>query len=207
MLFGKKFWSVVLAAIALVALGPVAYGAFVVNLQQVGSNVVANGSGTINTAGLTPDPAFFTGNDGQAALTPFGAYLGVGPATSTPINVYDGISGPSSFGSGPGIYANSGSGDIVAIYDGSRLYVPAGYTSGTALSDTSTWANQTFSSLGVTPGTYTWTWGTGASADSLTLNAIVVPEPASTALLGLAGLTLLSRCRRTIADGGMSTIG
>jgi hypothetical protein len=32
-----------------------------------------------------------------------------------------------------------------------------------------TFTGQTFINLGVTPGTYTYTWGTGLNADSMTL--------------------------------------
>jgi hypothetical protein len=73
------------------------------------------------------------------------------------------------------------------------LIVPIGYVSGSALSDTSTYDNATFNSLGVTPGTYVWTWGSGANADSFTLNigAAVVPEPSSLLLLGAAFAVLL----------------
>jgi hypothetical protein len=64
--------------------------------------------------------------------------------------------------------------------------------SGDPLSDTSTYDNATFASLGATPGTYTWTWGSGAHADSFTLQigAAAVPEPSTWAmmLLGFAGL-------------------
>ena len=75
------------------------------------------------------------------------------------------------------------------------------YVSGSALSDTSTYANQTFASLGATPGTDEWTWGTGAHADSFTLEVgpvAAVPEPASLSLLvmGLAGLGMVLRTRR-----------
>ena len=40
------------------------------------------------------------------------------------------------------------------------LSVPAGYVSGTALSDTAIYSGTTLAALGVTPGTYVWTWGT-----------------------------------------------
>jgi hypothetical protein len=49
---------------------------------------------------------------------------------------------------------------------GAVLLVPPGYVSETPLSDTATYYNATFSSLGVTPGTYTWTWST----DTFTLD-------------------------------------
>jgi hypothetical protein len=56
------------------------------------------------------------------------------------------------------------------------------------LNATDTYAGQTISSLGLTPGTYTWTWGTGAHADSLTvqIGPAAIPEP-STAIIALSG--------------------
>ena len=78
---------------------------------------------------------------------------------------------------------------------GNQLYVPQGYVSGDPLSDTSTYINQTFASLGVTPGTYEWIWGTGSDKNfTLDIEAPVppVPEPPSLALLAaaVAGLAL-----------------
>jgi hypothetical protein len=55
---------------------------------------------------------------------------------------------------------------------GGQLILPQGYVSGTALSGTATWANQTLASLGLTPGQYVYTWGANATADSLTINLL-----------------------------------
>src|SRR5205085_7185414 len=63
---------------------------------------------------------------------------------------------------------------------GTGLIVPTGYVSGTALSDTATYSGRTFATLGVTPGTYVWTWGTGAN-QNFTLQT-KTPVPASTAI-------------------------
>jgi hypothetical protein len=54
-----------------------------------------------------------------------------------------------------------------------------GYVSGHALADTMTFDNTTFTGLGVTPGTYEWTWGSGLTADSFTLQIgpVAVPAP------------------------------
>ena len=41
----------------------------------------------------------------------------------------------------------------------SGLWVPQGYVSGGALSDSMTYNNATFASLGLTLGTYVWSWG------------------------------------------------
>jgi hypothetical protein len=54
--------------------------------------------------------------------------------------------------------------------------------------------NSTFASLGLNPGIYTWTWGTGVHADSFTINIgglISVPEPSSLVLLATGAVGLL----------------
>jgi hypothetical protein len=54
---------------------------------------------------------------------------------------------------------------------------------------------QYISGLGLTPGTYTWTWGSGATADSLEVNIpsdpSAVPAPSSLTLAGTALFTVL----------------
>ena len=62
------------------------------------------------------------------------------------------------------------------------VFLPAGYVSGAALSSTSTWTGQTLATLGVTVGTYTWTFGSGASADSVVVYAGTAPPSAAVAV-------------------------
>ena len=112
------------------------------------------------------------------------------------------MTGPAAFGTTSGANASAGTGNFVGIYGTAlQLYVPQGYVSGTALTDSATFNNATFARLGFSPGTYTYTWGTGANADSLTVTN-VIPEPSTWALLGVgAGLLglILRRRRRTNA--------
>jgi len=42
------------------------------------------------------------------------------------------------------------------------VYLPYKYVNNTPVSHTATYHSATFATLGVTPGTYAWTWGGGA---------------------------------------------
>jgi len=120
-----------------------------------------------------------------------------GPTTALPTSLYSGFSTLPNFGPGGFAAASSGSGDLVGVIF-STLTVPQGYVSGNALSDSSTYDNATFFSLGVTPGTYEWTWGTGANQNfTLQIGPAGVPDAGSTigllflSLIGLFGLNRL----------------
>ena len=183
-----------------------AQAAYTVTLTEDGSgNVDATGSGTIDLSGLSL--SYSTTN--PALIGPAGGYINTGPESSEPVDVYTGFTGPTSFGGGGGFtVASSGSGDMVGIFGGDQLAVPAGYLSGNPLSDMSTYDNTTFSMLGVTPGTYVWTWeAPGAAGDdsfTLIIPAAAVPEPSSIALLALPlGLVMLLAARQRPATGGL----
>jgi hypothetical protein len=186
--FGMRIGGAALAATmaALLSAQPAQAG-YIVTLEQVGSDVVATGGGFIDLTGLT----FFNNEAPSAAIFPSIAEIITGPTAPTALDVYQGFSGPQNFGGGSLlIFANSGSGDSVAVDARDNLLaVPHGYVSDSALSDISTYSGQTFSSLGVTPGTYEWTWGTGPN-QNFTLIIGEVPEPSTWAmmLLGFAGL-------------------
>ena len=182
---------------------PPAQAGYVVTLAQVGSNAVATGSGTIDLVSLS---FVGSGSGDKAGISGGLGIIVVGPVNFQPSDGYGGFGGPTDFGILGLITASSGSGDRIGIdQDSGELFVPAGYVSGSSLSSSATWDNKTFTSLGVTPGTYVWNWGSGASADSFTLNigAAAVPEPPGLVLLALpVGLLMLfsARHRRTASS-------
>ena len=176
-----------------------AHASVVIDVQQVGSNVVASGSGSLNLTNLT-----YGGTAKSAGFVwagfPFGSAMNVGSTNLVDVSYYSGLTGPGSFGFGGRFIANSGSGDLFAIIANSGVYVVNTYASGGALLANSQWDNSTLASLGLTNGSYVWTWGSGRNADSFTLNigdiqVSTVPEPTSVALvgLGIAGLLLVRK--------------
>src|SRR5438874_10972328 len=115
--------------------------AYTVRLQQMGANVVANGSGPINLTALTFQGSVST--NGVGVLPLFGIIF-TGPTGSVNVSQYAGFTGPTSFGSGGPLNANTGSGDFVGMRGGlGNLFVPQGYVSGAALSDSITFNNAT----------------------------------------------------------------
>ena len=185
--------------------------AYIITVEQVGSDVVATGSGSINFDAL----AVYGDELGSSLLEASGGAIIVGPTTETDDTFYSGITGPITFGGGGEFLADSGDGGIVGLgtFDepsGGVVAVPQAYVSGTPLgTSTATFTDATISGLGLTPGAYVWTWGDGATADSFTIDISSVgavtaaPEPATWAMmvLGLAGLTLLRTRRRVPVSG------
>ena len=193
----KKLVLSCLAILLLLATAPGrAQAAFIFRLSQVGSNVVVNGSGELNTTALTLVSSAFAGEG--SGLLPTGAVLAVDPG-SVGLMEYSGQSGLATWGSGGYSPTTASSGSAVVISGDQYLYVPQGYVSGAALTDTMTFNGASFATLGFTPGTYTYTWGSVANGtfDSLTVTS-VVPEPSTWTLLGVgAGVLGLTLRRRT----------
>ena len=171
-----------------------AQAAATIDAVEVGGNVVFTGSGSLNWDEWTDQ------QDGlDNARIDADLIVLIGPLNTTAVdrrfNAPSNFDGPTIIGTGKDqLTASSGSGDMFGIDFANRtLIAPGGYVSGNPLSGSSTYSAKTFVSLGIAVGSYTWTWGSGETADSLTLN--VIPEPGTAALLGL-GLVALAAPRR-----------
>lgn len=159
---------------------PLAKADLVFTIQEVGSDVVATGSGDLDTTGLS----LLGTNSSDPFTQPSIAALVVGSIGNG--DFYDAAAdfvGPSDFGTGLLLVnANSGSGDPMGISVGGGnlvLVVRESYGSGDPLSGTATWLGTSVASLGMTQGTYLWT----LDANGATVTINVVPEPTTTALL------------------------
>ena len=192
---------------------PRAQAAYTLTIQPSMTGVTATGAGSINFDALET----YGDELGSSLLEASGGTIIVGPTTDTDDTFYSGITGPADFGPGDEFLADMGGGAIVGLgtFDetsGGVVAVPLGYVSGASLgTSTATWSGATITSLGLTPGSYVWTWGDGPTADTFTLDIVAggvtgvpaAPEPATWGmmLLGFVGLAFLRTRRRTPASG------
>lgn len=162
----KRFVDALLLMSTLLVAG-LANAAAVFTIEQVGSDIRVTASGTLITAGLTARDPFPNTNSGQGVLDPNPAFVVVGPpntssayykiyykddSSSNPIE----ISGPLSFGSSV-LLAPSSTTIASGIFGFNKksgyVYTPVGFVSGSSISGSSVFSDQSFASLGITANT------------------------------------------------------
>jgi hypothetical protein len=142
------------------------------SLIEVGSDVILSGTGNFNTTNLT---FTFPGTlNGSVRPNNANFFSGEGNVTQLSSDAYGGVSLtiPSNFGSGVLTQANTGNGVAVGIQTigpSTYLILPTGYVSNSNITTQSTFTSKTLSSLGATPGTYTYNWGSGSNTGTITL--------------------------------------
>jgi hypothetical protein len=162
--------------------------AVIINAVESNGNVVFNYNGTIDTAGLT-DAGL--GGAGSAWINPSnGEFLAV--PGSFPQQQYTGVITFQSFGAGSWTDTNSSvSGNHFGVTIGLNdnvLWVPNGYTGGSSISGSLTFASTDFATLGLTPGASSTI---SLPNDTITMNIAAVPAPLP--LRGLGAATAFSR--------------
>lgn len=150
-----------------------AQAVLVINIQEAGPDVQITLSGSIDLTGATPGgiftigPTFINPTDGDV--------LGLGGSGDGYVGAFAVL--PPSFGTGGQSVASSSFGDVT--YLGTfGLMVPFGYVSNTALNASSTYLGQSFGTLGITPGTYNFTFTSGDTG-SIIASTSAIPEPST----------------------------
>jgi hypothetical protein len=167
-----------------------AQGAIVVLVEQRGPDVVLTGSGSANTLGLSA----LDSNSSRSFLNAGfpGVVLGTTSRVGSDEYFDKFIEFPEPMGNANiALGPSYGEGDRFGAY--STLILPLDYVSGRPLAGSITFSNSTIESLGLNRGVYTWTFGSDENIDTFT---VVVPEPDTTALIGLASMALMRRNRR-----------
>jgi len=194
---------------------------YVVTIEQVGANVVATGSGEFDLTGLTAigsgpaqnGPSINPSN----GYNPSGSLVYLGYAV--PVVEFSGTVtySTNSIGSGGNTFANAASGPLVELRTGTNfaLFLPSGSGPGLtylpnnlvlASSSTDIFYNTTIAGLGITPGTYTWSWGPGAD-QSFTIQVVPTTPPNITITQKLANDTGFSNTDLITSDGYVTLSG
>jgi hypothetical protein len=201
----RAFAAAGIALAVIVVVPQQADAAFVATMEQVGADVVVTGSGTLNVLALNrQDTTLAVGASLLGEIGPRRSTVSFGVDAPALLSRYFFVTAPGNFGPGElNSFTTVRSGDVVAITREyillDRFYDPVGRDT---LSAAMTFQNRSFADLGVTPGTYVWSWGSVEGlSDTFTLNVLApttetpVPAPAGLGLFGLAlaGLVLARR--------------
>lgn len=178
----KKTLPLISGGFLLLTTASAADAAMILRLEEVGGDVVVRGSGSINLSGLTFKDSPDTYDN---IFTSIQLYAGP-EAISDGVDQWSGMTGPSTISStSDSFLADAGTGNLFGVVSDDTsdpgatrlplLVLPRSYVSGAALSGTTQFNSQTFTTMGITRGTLTWTL---PSADTVTITTDAEPVPA-----------------------------
>jgi hypothetical protein len=177
----------------------VAHAALVLSLREVDGDVVGTVSGSVILDGLT------VSGEGTGAPRVSGGEGAVLIGGAAGAASYVGIHGPAEFGSSDSRFPTVFMGDLAGVKGSTGELFLSGYPE--PLGDgrfrvgnctgSCTWTGETFASLEVRPGTYTWWWGSGEYTDYAVLQ-IGVPELPANLPVTACGLLAVCLGRRRL---------
>ena len=167
---------------------PPVKAAVIINAVELNGGVVFDYAGNVNTTDI-----YYAGQGGRSGggtINPSsGVFLAFDGYASQYLDPYF----PVTFGTGGSSGSiGSVSGDkfgISLLITARYIWLPENYISGNPISGSMAFANSSFSSLGLTQGTYV----TSLPHDTITMNIGAAPVPAPLPLLGLGAATAFSR--------------
>lgn len=176
--------TAILPLLLFLACPPPAHGNVTITVVESAGGVTVTASGTINLEGLTEQGNVFSNSP---KIDPAEADFALGAGSIGIMDVGDtyrandgeSITHPTSLGLGGATLADSGSGllfgfTLAGSFAPDLIQVPDGFESGGSINSSAFFSNTTIANLGLRPGQYTWSWGSGGTAESITMT---VPEP------------------------------
>jgi len=176
-----------LCALALTAAGSLPAATLTFQLTESGPDVVLTTSGALEDSGNW-SAIFANVFDSFAYVEPIENIVGTISGQSSVLYGAISLTGGGPLGSGPSAAGTHNSGPSVVINANfSQILLPANYSWGDPLESQGTFAGQTFATLGLNEGTFTWTAGLDTIEVKISGSSSAVPEGGST----LAGLALV----------------
>jgi len=191
--------TVGLLVTALLALAsvPPAQAILLLKVEQIGRDVVVTGSGSVNLSDLSFGDST---NEFTNTFTATQLYAGPAAFSNGAVKSYAGLQGPSTIGTKADAVllpddSVASSGDLLGLVSNDQsngdgtgkplLILPQSYTSNEPLAGSSFYSETSYADFGLTEGTSkTWSWGSGANADSLQVQAGSTQVPAPFCIAG-----------------------
>ena len=205
-----KSAACLLIGLSAVVLSRPADAVMIVDATESGGNVVFDYTGTLNTSTL-PVMGNVWGPSSAVLEASSPMFYSTSPGT---FDIYRTSSSFAAFGPGYSRHSSSSlSGDAFGFSygyftGGGEVFVPRFYASGTSLSGSATFTGESFSSLGMTTGTYV---NTLSNNDTITLNVGTAAVPGPLPILGIPPALLFSRklkarirARRNISNSALA---